>query len=457
MSKADAGTAVGTGLGQLIGLLIVLSAGCLPSLAYSAVTPLRAEFLRSSGLAGVSLHFPSPVKYKVFALREPNRLVVDLDGVVGGPSLDRLVSGMSAGDPEIAQVRVGHPAADQTRIVFDFKGEVPKVETTAEPNGNGGQRLLLKWASSGAKMAQAAPAAAAAGRSSAADPKAKSKAAGEWTLRATPQLVYGRYSKSAVRDSFTTAGGTFDAQYGDRGGFAVGATHTRLTYSDLTPALEQNAGYLSGRASFTPDRLPGTLTARADIHRVNNTDPSNETNQVRVVAPQLSFLSTDKAQYFDLGYAYSRYGESSLGKDSLAVRQWTPTVGFALNQGADWLQLRLYDISFQSSARTQDRSGTDALEGKWTHNMTQQRWVPEQIQFSALVGRRLYAVDSDTALVYNLADMQTGAMGVGARWKVAPSVQLQLNGGYSRYESQAGGLTTNYSGSHVYTGINAQW
>ncbi len=436
-------------------LLVVLSAGCLPSLAYAAVTPSRAEFSRNAGGAGLSLVFPAPVKYKVFSLRDPNRLVVDLDGVDSGPSLDRLVSGMANSDPDIARVRVGHPAAEQTRIVFDFKRDVPKVETAVAPEGNGGQRLLLKWLSSGVKVAQATPVVSDAGRSSAADPK--SKDVPQWTVSATPQVTFGPYSKSSIRSSFTTAGGLVDARYLERGGVAVGATHTTLRYSNGTPTLEQNAGFLSARVSYAPDRLPGNLTMRADLHQVNNSDPSNETNRVHVFAPQLSYLSFDKMQYFDLGYAYSSYGDSDIGNPSLKVRQLTPTVGLGLNQGADWVQLRLYDIRFPDSVRTQNKSATDALEAKWTHYMTQQRWLPEQVQVSALAGSRLYAVDGDTATVYNLADIQKGGVGVGAQWKLAPSVQLQLNGGYNRYESLIGGVSTTYSGSHLYTGVNAQW
>jgi hypothetical protein len=437
------------------GWLAIFSASLLSSFACAGVAPSRAELSRKADVAGVSLDFPAPVKYKVFSLREPNRIVIDLDGVDNGPSLDRLVSGISTGDPDIARVRVGHPAFEQTRIVLDFKGAVPKVETVAQAVANGGQRLTLTWLSSGKKLAQAAPVVSDTVTASASEPAAKSGSA--WRLRASPLMTFGSYSQSSIRKNFLTSGVMVDAQYLERGGVAVAATHTTLNYSNGSAALAQNTGFVSGRMNFTPDRLPGTLTVRGDIHQISNNDPTNETNRVSVIAPQLSYLNFDKTQYFDLGYAYSSYGDSNVGNPSLSVKQLTPTVGFALNQGADWLQFRLYDIRFAESARTQNKSATDALEAKWTHYMTQQRWMPEQVQASALVGSRLYAVDSDAASVYNLADMQKGSVGVGAQWKVAPSVQLQLNGGYSRYEALVGGVSTTYSGSHLYTGVNAQW
>jgi hypothetical protein len=324
---------------------------------------------------------------------------------------------------------------------------------------NGGQRLLLKWLSSGTKVAQAAAVVTDA------LPQASSKPAGvpaekpvqEWTYSLTPQLVYGAYRNSPTRSRFMTTGAAFDAQYLERGGIALGATHTDLKYKGGTPKLRQNSLFLSARANYVPDGLPGSLTFRGDIHQIGNNDPTNETNKVRAFAPQLSYLSFDKSQYFDLGYAYSRYGGSNAGNPSLNVRQLTPTVGFAFNQGADWLQVRLYDIRFTSSVRTQNKSGTDAVEAKWTHFMAPHSFIPEKIQISALVGERLYAVDGDAATVFNLADLQRGGAAATAQWTLAPRLTLQLNGGYNRYQAMSAGLTTSYSATHVYTGINAEW
>ncbi|WP_295389699.1 hypothetical protein [uncultured Thiodictyon sp.] len=127
------------------------------------------------------------------------------------------------------------------------------------------------------------------------------------------------------------AGISFDAEYQDRGGLAGGSTYTRLNYKGGIAALDQAAEFVSGRLNFTPDLLPGRVTLRLDGHQINNNDATNESDDVQVVAPQVSFLSHGKRVYLDLGYAYSAYGQSRIGNGSLRVEQWTPTLGLGFN------------------------------------------------------------------------------------------------------------------------------
>ena len=222
--------------------------------------------------------------------------------------------------------------------------------------------------------------------------------------------------------------------------------------------MRQNGGYLSGRLNFTPDLLPGRLTVRADVHIADNDDITNETDKVRVFAPQVSFLSFDKTKYLDLGYAHSSYGDSNIGNGSLSVSQWTPTVGFGFNQGADWLQVRLYAVRISNERRSLNDSSTEAVEAKWTHYfLAPTGLIPEHVQLGALVGKRIYAVDGDTAALYNLADMQRGGVLAGAQWKIASNFHLLLNGGYDRYETQVTGVSNKYNGEYIYTGVIAKW
>ena len=276
-----------------------------------------------------------------------------------------------------------------------------------------------------------------------------------WSIRATPQVSRTAYRSSPLRDNATSVGINADVQYLERGGVALGATHTVLNMKLGAPALKQNAGFISGQFNFTPDLLPGRLSVRADLHRANNNDATNETNGVSALIPQLSFLSYDKKQYLDVGYALSHYGDSKVGNGNLTVTQWTPTVGFGLNQGADWLQFRAYDIHFSNVLRSQNKSSTRAVDAKWIHYFQLPGgWTPEQMQLGALFGKRLYAVDSNPAGLYNLADMQNGGASLGAQWRLAANTHLLFHGSYDRYINTAG---TTYSGAAVYFGISSLW
>lgn len=278
-----------------------------------------------------------------------------------------------------------------------------------------------------------------------------------WTLKATPQASIGTYSGAPTRDRVSGYGVFVDGQYLERGGITLGATHSDLKYKLGLPTLRQDSAFISGRLSLTPDALPGRLTFRLDLHQANNTDTSKETDGVRVAAPQISFMNFDNTFYIDLGYAGSRYGNSAIGNGSLRVRQWTPTLGFAFNGGADWLQLRAYDVRVDNSRRALDTSRTNALEAKWTRYFTPQGMLPEQIEAGALLGKRIYGVDGDAASVYNLADVQRGGAFAGARWTVGPLARLLLSAGYDRYETSNGASRSNYTARYLYGGVSFHW
>ena len=255
------------------------------------------------------------------------------------------------------------------------------------------------------------------------------------------------------------AGVSFDAQYQDRGGLAGGATYTRLNYKGGIAALDQAAEFLSGRINFMPDRVPGRLTLRLDGHQINNNDTTNESDDVQVVAPQLSYLNHRKTVYLDLGYAFSAYGKSRIGNGALTVQQWTPTLGLGFNHQADWLQLRLYDVNASNAARAM-HGHTDALEIKLTHYFTPTAaWLPQSLTIGGLIGNRMYAVDRDTQVVYNLGDEQRGGGFLTAQWQLSRRFQLTLSGGSDRYQAQDRfrGSQYTYTGTYGYLGLTAHW
>lgn len=275
-----------------------------------------------------------------------------------------------------------------------------------------------------------------------------------WTIKATPQASFATFSNSPTRDSVSTMGVYADAQYLEHGGFTAGISHTSLKMKLGAPTLQQNALFLSARGNFNADSLSGRVTLRADVHRANNNDATNETNGVTAFAPQVSFLNYDKTLYLDMGYARSSYGNSNIGNGSLTVSQWTPTIGFGFNQAADWLQLRLYDVSSSNTLRSQKIARTDALDLKWTHYLIAGGWKPEQILVGALFGKRMYAVDGDAGMMYNLSDVQRGSASLGALWRLSDQTRILLQSGSERFENATG---VRYSATYLYAGLTQQW
>lgn len=91
----------------------------------------------------VTLESPLPVKYQYFFVNNPERLVIDLEGVELGPELKALPSRVGEKDPYIAAVRVGLNRPNVVRVVFDLRTEVKPSVFALAPAGEYRHRLVL--------------------------------------------------------------------------------------------------------------------------------------------------------------------------------------------------------------------------------------------------------------------------------------------------------------------------
>ncbi|MDP2154417.1 MAG: N-acetylmuramoyl-L-alanine amidase [Sulfuricella sp.] len=91
----------------------------------------------------VTLESSSPVKYQFLAVKNPDRLVIDLEGVDVNAALEGLAAKVAANDPYIKLVRVARNKPGVVRVVLDLKGEVKPQMFTLPPYGEYGHRLVL--------------------------------------------------------------------------------------------------------------------------------------------------------------------------------------------------------------------------------------------------------------------------------------------------------------------------
>jgi N-acetylmuramoyl-L-alanine amidase len=76
-------------------------------------------------------------------LKDPNRLVVDIQGLDLSSKIKDIVAKVKSDDPYIAGVRVGQYQPRVVRLVFDLKEEVLPQLFTLEPAGNYQHRIVL--------------------------------------------------------------------------------------------------------------------------------------------------------------------------------------------------------------------------------------------------------------------------------------------------------------------------
>jgi N-acetylmuramoyl-L-alanine amidase len=114
--------------------------GAAPTLLAVRVWP-AADYTR------VTLEYPAtleqPPKFSHLLLKDPDRLVVDLEGVEFGSVLQSLPGKISEADPQIRLIRAGRFKPEVVRIVIELKGEIKPQAFTLKPVGEYGHRLVL--------------------------------------------------------------------------------------------------------------------------------------------------------------------------------------------------------------------------------------------------------------------------------------------------------------------------
>jgi len=91
----------------------------------------------------ITLEAAQPVAHKYFMLSNPQRLVIDLEGVEAGVALDALAGQLSPDDPYISAIRVGTNRPGVMRLVLDLKTAVKPSVFQLAPLGQYGHRLVV--------------------------------------------------------------------------------------------------------------------------------------------------------------------------------------------------------------------------------------------------------------------------------------------------------------------------
>jgi N-acetylmuramoyl-L-alanine amidase len=109
----------------------------------------------------ITLEAAQPVAHKYFILSNPQRLVIDLEGVEASTGLDALAAQLTAEDPYIGAIRVGMNRPGVMRLVLDLKAPVKPSVFQLQPLGQYGHRLVVDLYPVQASPVQAGPAQAA--------------------------------------------------------------------------------------------------------------------------------------------------------------------------------------------------------------------------------------------------------------------------------------------------------
>lgn len=91
----------------------------------------------------LTLESASAIHYSVTTVKDPDRVVIDLEYVSLTPELTKLTDRIDPADPHIRAVRIGRFKPDVLRLVLDLKTEVEPQAFVIQPVGSYGHRLVL--------------------------------------------------------------------------------------------------------------------------------------------------------------------------------------------------------------------------------------------------------------------------------------------------------------------------
>lgn len=91
----------------------------------------------------MTLESNTPLKYRQFALKNPDRIVVDIEGVHLNSVLKEISSQVQSGDPYLKQARVGQFDKNTVRLVLELKQSISPQLFTLKPFAKFRNRLVV--------------------------------------------------------------------------------------------------------------------------------------------------------------------------------------------------------------------------------------------------------------------------------------------------------------------------
>jgi len=116
----------------------------LPSVVLAATQVTSTRVWPAQDYTRITLESAAPIQhYQMLEIKNPDRLVLDLENITVTPALNELAGKIGANDPYVKALRVGRFKPGVVRLVFDLKADVRHEVFTLRPIAEYGYRLVL--------------------------------------------------------------------------------------------------------------------------------------------------------------------------------------------------------------------------------------------------------------------------------------------------------------------------
>ncbi len=129
---------------RVVRALIAIGLALLSPVAAGADERIRSlRVWPSQDYTRITIETGAEVRYELTALKNPERIVLDLENVDFLSIVDQSASKVLADDPYVAALRAGRFKSGAVRLVVDLKGEAKPQVFTLKPIGEYGHRLVI--------------------------------------------------------------------------------------------------------------------------------------------------------------------------------------------------------------------------------------------------------------------------------------------------------------------------
>jgi N-acetylmuramoyl-L-alanine amidase len=128
---------------RVCGWLLLPAAQWLVAGRANAAMVASARLWPAQEYTRLILDGPAPMAHQLRVIKNPDRLVLDLEGVELNPELGQLPQRVLPGDPYIQSIRIAMYRPGVLRVVLDLKSEVNPQLFALKPVGEYGHRVVL--------------------------------------------------------------------------------------------------------------------------------------------------------------------------------------------------------------------------------------------------------------------------------------------------------------------------
>jgi len=264
-----------------------------------------------------------------------------------------------------------------------------------------------------------------------------------WYFNAGVNVSGGQYQQSELRKNAFSSSTQLGLHYLERWGLNFRTAFLRFNFHDSNNNIQQNeVGFRLYKNIFS-DWPKGTFTLLLGNYWVIGPD----VDTTRVLYPEINYLNPTKSVSLGVGYANSIY--SGITNPSFTVNQFTGTLGFSVFTKRFWFNLKNYLIQ---------HDGLSYYTGQpsfvW-YLPRSSRFIPSRLIVGGAIGKRVYAVEQETMLVYNTPDVQKGSIFSSVQWRLTDYFFFSLTMGAEYFNAQTNQKRYQYSFAN--SSVSAFW